>query len=124
VRLVTDGPELRGFPPPGQLPDLRWLGADYTSLLVHDLTAGLLRQDPGTMVLGVRCEATPEAAAACDSGGIIRSYDIRFSLEIFVRDGWSRLWRLTGMWTYAGRQLGTPAAAVTHRWELYGSYNM
>lgn len=124
VRLVTDGPELRGFPSPGQLAEFRWLGPDYTSLLVHDLTSGLLRQDPGTKVIGIRCEAPPERAASSDGAGVVRSCDVRFSLEIFVRDGWNRPWRLTGKWTYVGRELGTSQAAVTHYWELYGSHQM
>jgi hypothetical protein len=124
VRHVTDGPELHGFPPPGQLPELHWLGADYTSLLLHDLTSGLLRQDPGTRVIGVRCEGTPETAAKHDPSGVLRSYDACFALEIFVKDGRERTWRLTGKWTYVGRELGTPAAAVTHYWELFGAHDM
>jgi hypothetical protein len=115
---VTGGPELFGFPPPELLPDLRWLGPDYISVLVYDLTQGLLRQDPGTQVIGVRCEADPEMKAQVDPAGVIRAHDATFPLQVFVRDGAARPWRLRGRWTYSGRDLGTPAASINHYWQL------
>ncbi|MFD0851483.1 hypothetical protein ACFQ07_04595, partial [Actinomadura adrarensis] len=67
---MTGGPELNGFPPPERLPDLRWLGPDYVAVLVYDLTQGLLRQDPGTRVMGVRCEGEPELHPTVDPSGV------------------------------------------------------
>lgn len=116
--MVTGGTEVYGFPPPELLPELRWLGPDYVSVLVYDLTQGLLRQDPGTSVMGVRCDAAPSLKATVDSAGVIRAHDACFSLQIFVRDGAGRPWRLHGRWTYSGRELGTSAASITHYWEL------
>ncbi|GAA2587055.1 hypothetical protein SMC26_42855 [Actinomadura fulvescens] len=115
---MTGGPELYGFPPPGMLPDLRWLGPDYVSVLVYELTRGLLRQDAGTLVMGVRCEGEPELKGTVDPAGVIRAHDATFALQVFVRDGAGRLWRLTGRWTYSGRDLGTPSASITHFWQL------
>jgi hypothetical protein len=115
---VTGGPEVYGFPPPDLLPQLRWLGPDYVSVLVYDLTRGLMRQDGGTRVMGVRCDAEPLLKAAVDPAGVIRAHDASFSLQIFLQDGVGRPWRLHGLWTYAGRDLGTPAASITHYWEL------
>lgn len=115
---MTDGPELYGFPPPESLPELRWLGPDYISVLAYDLTQGLLRQDPGTNVLGVRCEGEPELKAAVDPAGVIRDHDATFPLQIFVKDGAERPWILSGRWTYSGRDLGTPAASINHFWQL------
>lgn len=110
--------EILGFPPPDQLPQLAWLGPDYVAVLVHDLTQGLLRQDTGTQVLGVRCEADPDLVAQVDPAGIIRAHDAGFPLQVFVQDGRGRPWRLRGRWTYVGRDLGTPAASIAHYWEL------
>jgi hypothetical protein len=119
VRDVTDAPELLGFPASGRLPQLRWLGPDYVSVLIHDLVRGLLRQDPGTQVMGVRCEGEPALRTSADPAGTIRGQDAAFALQVFVRDGGGRLWRLRGRWTYVGRDLGTAAASITHYWELF-----
>jgi hypothetical protein len=118
---VAVGSEVYGFPPPGRLPQLRWLGPDYVSVLVHDLTQGLLRQDSGTQVLGVRCEADPALQASADPAGVIRSHEASFQLQVFVQDGSGRPWRLNGRWTYAGRDLGTSAASVVHYWQLFSA---
>ncbi|MEW2357795.1 hypothetical protein [Spirillospora sp. NPDC029432] len=115
---MSGGPELYGFPPPARLPDLRWLGPDYVSVLVYDLTQGLLRQDPGTRVMGVRCEGEPELRPTVDPSGVIRAHDATFPLQVFVQDGAGRPWRLRGRWTYSGRDLGTAAASITHFWQL------
>ncbi|GLW64133.1 hypothetical protein Arub01_23770 [Actinomadura rubrobrunea] len=115
---MTGGPELYGFPPPAALPDLRWLGPDYVSLLVHDLTRGLLRQDAGTRVMGIRCDGEPELTATVDPAGYIRAHEACFPLQVFLQDGTGRPWRLRGRWTYSGRDLGTAAATVTHSWRL------
>ncbi|GAA4096480.1 MULTISPECIES: hypothetical protein [Actinomadura] len=115
---MTGGPELYGFPPPATLPDLRWLGPDYVSVLVHDLIRGLMRQDAGTRVMGVRCDGGPELKAAVDPAGVIRAHDACFPLQVFLQDGTGRPWRLRGRWTYCGRGLGTPGASVTHSWRL------
>ncbi|MFG2002771.1 hypothetical protein ACGFNU_26785 [Spirillospora sp. NPDC048911] len=115
---MTGGPELYGFPPPDMLPDLRWLGPDYVSVLVYDLTQGLLRQDSGTQVMGVRCEAPPDLQASVDPAGVIRAHDATFPLQVFVQDGTGRPWLLTGRWTYSGRGLGSPTASITHFWHL------
>ncbi|WP_018656740.1 hypothetical protein [Actinomadura flavalba] len=116
---MTVGPELFGFPPPVALPDLRWLGPDYVSVLVYDLTRGLLRQDPGTQVMGVRCEGDPDLRASVDSAGVIRSHDAAFPLQVFVQDGDGRPWRLRGRWTYSGRDLGTASASINHYWQMH-----
>ncbi|WP_131738193.1 hypothetical protein [Actinomadura roseirufa] len=115
---MTGGPELYGFPPPETLPDLRWLGPDYVSVLVRDLTRGLLRQDPRTSVLGVRCEGRPDLRPSADQSGVIRSHDASFPLQIYLKDGAGRPLRLRGRWTYSGRALGTARAVVTHSWQL------
>ncbi|GGV07577.1 hypothetical protein GCM10010182_28330 [Actinomadura cremea] len=115
---MTGGPELYGFPPPESVPDLRWLGPDYVSVLVHDLIRGLLRQDPRTSVMGVRCEGAPDLRPAVDHAGVIRAHDACFPLQVYVQDGSGRLWMLRGRWTYAGRELGTAAASVQHFWQL------
>jgi hypothetical protein len=115
---VTSCLELVGFTAPGELPQLGWLGPDYVAVLIHDLTQGLLRQDPGTQVMGVRCEAEPDLVASVDPAGIIRAHDARFPLQVFVQDGAGRPWCLHGRWTYMGRDLGTPAASISHYWEL------
>lgn len=116
---VSGGPALYGFPPPERLPHLRWLGPDYAAMLAYDLEQGLLRQDQGTRLRGVRCESEPFLkAATVDSAGIIRAHDAAFALEVLLSDGMHRSWRLRGRWTYVGRDLGTSAASVTHFWEL------
>jgi hypothetical protein len=111
--LETADLELVGFPSAMQLPQLCWIGPDYVSVLIYDLARGLLRQDPGTEVMGVRCDAEPTLRTV--AGG----QDAAFSLQVFVRDGGGRLWRLRGRWTYVGRKLGTKARSVTHYWELF-----
>jgi hypothetical protein len=107
-----------GFPPPDTLPDLRWLGPDYAAALARDLVEGLLRQDPGSRVMGVRCAGQPDLRASVDPAGVIRAHDASFTLQILVRDGALRSWRLRGSWTYSGRDLGTPIASVRHFWRL------
>jgi hypothetical protein len=124
VRDVTNAlraadPEVLGFPSSERLPQLRWLGSDYVSVLVYDLARGLLRQDPGTRVMGVRCDAAPTVRSSVDPAGLIRGQDAAFPLQVFISDGAGRLWRLRGRWTYVGRDLGTTAASVTHYWELF-----
>jgi hypothetical protein len=117
---VTSSPQLYGFPPPELLPRLRWLGGDYCGLLAHDLERGLLRQDPGTRLRALRCEADPVVTTVgVDLTGAPRAQDAVFALEVLLSDGVGRSWRLRGRWTYAGRDLGTPGARVTHYWELF-----
>ncbi|GAB3671529.1 hypothetical protein GCM10027589_40630 [Actinocorallia lasiicapitis] len=120
-RAVNTGPvppARYGFPPSEAVPHLRWLGGDYAALLVHELERGLLRQDPGTVLRGVRCEADPVLTTVTVDRGVLRAQDASFALEILLRDGLGRSWRLRGRWTYAGRELGTSHANVTHYWEL------
>jgi hypothetical protein len=117
--LETRGTEPLGFPPLQRLPQLRWIGPDYVSVLIYDLARGLLRQDPGTQVMGVRCDGEPALRTLADRTGVIRGQDAAFVLQVFVRDGGGRLWRLRGRLTYVGRALGTAAASVTHYWELF-----
>jgi hypothetical protein len=100
------------------LPQLRWLGPDYVSVLVHDLTLGLLRQDAGTRVMGIRCEGEPALQPSIDPAGMLRGQEVVFVLQVFVQDGTGRPWRLNGRWTYAGRDLGTATASIVHHWEL------
>jgi hypothetical protein len=119
TRLEGRAPELWGFPPPGRLPQLSWIGPDYVSILVHDLARGLQRQDPGTQVMGVRCDAEPTLRTSVGPAGVIRGQDVVFALQIFVCDGGGRLWRLRGRLTYVGRALGTARASVSHYWELF-----
>jgi hypothetical protein len=119
TRLEVRAPEPLGFPPPGRLPQLRWIGPDYVSVLVRDVARGLLRQDPGTQVMGVRCDGEPTLQTSVDPAGVIRGQDAAFALQVFLRDGGGRLWRLRGRLTYVGRALGTAGAAVTHYWELF-----
>jgi hypothetical protein len=124
VRRVTNGQsardlELLGFPPSERLPQLRWIGPDYAAVLVHDLARGLLRQDPGTQIMGVRCDNEPTLRTSVDLAGVVIGQDATFALQVFVRDGGGRLWRLRGRWTYVGRGLGTPSPSVTHYWELF-----
>jgi hypothetical protein len=85
---------------------------------VYDLTRGLLRQDSGTSVMGVRCEMDPTLKSSVDPAGVIRAQDAVFALQVYVKDGAGRPWRLSGRWTYSGRDLGTKAASITHYWEL------
>ncbi|ROO89217.1 hypothetical protein EDD29_6904 [Actinocorallia herbida] len=116
---MTGGPRLWGFAPPQQVPQLGWLGADYSAQLVHDLSQGLLRQDPGTHVIAVKCEGVPLLkSGGVDASGAVRAHDAAFSLEILLSDGVGRSWRLRGRWTYVGRELGTFRAQITHYWEL------
>jgi hypothetical protein len=124
VRHVTIGQpprdlELLGFPPSERLPQLRWIGANYAAILVQDKTRGLLRQDPGTQIMGVRCDDEPILRTSIDHAGVIRGQDATFALQVFVCDGGGRLWRLRGRWTYVGRALGTAAASLSHYWELF-----
>ncbi|MEO5873450.1 MAG: hypothetical protein ABIS86_18765, partial [Streptosporangiaceae bacterium] len=95
---MTGGPELYGFPPPDELPQLGWLGPDYAAMLAFDLEQGLLRQDKGTHVIGVRCESEPLLKTPS-----VRAQDAAFGLEVFLTDGIGRSWRLRGRWTYIGR---------------------
>jgi hypothetical protein len=124
VRHVTNGPErsgleLLGFPPSERLPQLRWIGPNYATVLVNDLARGLLRQDPGTQIMGVRCDDEPILRTSVDPFGAILGQNATFALQVFVRDGCGRLWRMRGRWTYVGRDLGTSAASLTHYWELF-----
>jgi hypothetical protein len=91
------------------------------SVLIHDLTQGLLRQHSGTQVMGVRCEADLALQASVDPAGVIRAHEASFRLEVFVQDGTGRHWRLNGRWTYIGRDLGTVTASITHHWELFSA---
>ncbi|SEG09987.1 hypothetical protein SAMN04489712_103213 [Thermomonospora echinospora] len=115
---MTGGPELHGFPPPELLPDLRWLGPDYLSLLVSDLARGLLRQDPGTRLMGVRCEGAPELWTEVDAAGTPRARHVTFPLQVFLQDGAERPWMLRGRWSYVGRELDTREACIDHYWRL------
>jgi hypothetical protein len=116
---VAGGPQLYGFPPPEFLPRLRWLGMDYSALLARDLAQGLLRQDPGTRLRAVRCESDPVVSTVgVDRAGVARAVDAAFPLEVLLTDGVGRSWRLRGRWTYAGRDLGTLQARVTHYWKV------
>jgi hypothetical protein len=100
---------------------LRWLGPDYVAVLLRDLSRGLRRQDAGTVVMGVHCEGTPMFKVSTDGIGMIRAHDAGFTLQVFIKDGTGRPWRLRGRWTYVGRDLGTAGASVTHYWELFSA---
>src|SRR5919109_4891259 len=83
------GVELYEFPAPRDLPQLGWLGPDYTSAVVSNLSAGLRKQDAGTELIAVKCEAQPQLEATVKGSGprdVISGQQARFDLQVLVRD--------------------------------------
>ena len=104
------GVELYEFPPPRDVPQLRWLGPDYTSAVVSSLLAGLREQDAGAELIAVNCEAPPEFEATVKGSGapnVISGQQARFDLQVLVRDGNGQHWRLRGRMTCTGELLDT-----------------
>ena len=114
----SHGVELYEFPPPRDVPQLGWLGPDYTSAVVSSLAAGLYEQDAGAELIAVKCEAPPELEATVKGSGprnVISGQQARFDLQVLVRDGNGRHWRLRGRMTCTGERLDTdePTAGMT-----------
>jgi hypothetical protein len=114
----TDGVELYEFPAQRDVPQLGWLGPDYTSAVVSNLGAGLREQDAGTELIAVKCEAPPQLEATVKGSGpreVVSGQQARFDLQVLVRDGNGQHWRLRGRMTCTGDRLDTdePAVGVT-----------
>ena len=114
----TDGVELYEFPAPRDVPQLGWLGPDYTAAVVSNLVAGLREQDAGSELIAVKCEAPPQLEVTVEGRGprdVISGQQARFDLQVLVRDGNGRHWRLRGRLTCTGERLDThePAVGVT-----------
>jgi hypothetical protein len=65
----TDGVELYEFPASRDVPQLGWLGPDYTSTVGSNLGAGLREQDVGTELIAVKCGAPPQLEATVKGSG-------------------------------------------------------
>ena len=118
------GVELYDFPAPRDVPQLSWLGPDYTSAVVSNLGAGLRRQDAGTELIAIRCEAPPQLEATVRGGGsrgVISGQRARLELQVLVRDGSGQAWRLRGQMTCTGQRLGTDESAVRVSFDLAGA---
>jgi hypothetical protein len=117
----TDGVELYEFPAPRDVPQLSWLGPDYTSAVVSNLSAGLREQDAGTELIAVKCEAPPQLDATVKGSGprdVISAQQARFDLQLLVRDGNGQHWRLRGRMTCTGHRLDTDEPAVDVTFDL------
>lgn len=114
------GVELYDFPGPRDLPQLGWLGPDYTLAVVSYLGTGLREQDAGTELIALKCEAPPQLEATVKGGsrGVISAQQARFDLQVLVRDGNGQHWRLRGRMTCTGERLDMDAPAVGMAFDL------
>lgn len=93
-----DGTDAYNFPDDFAAdPQLAWIGDDYLRLLIGALHRELRRHYPGAAILSIKCETQPELFTQARQGSHMASaVTIRFRLQILLRDGAARYWRLRG----------------------------
>jgi hypothetical protein len=80
---------------------LAWLGDDYPAALAERLRAGLVSQDPGTVVVEVECLAPPEIETAVrpaddrPGAGVATRMRVVLPLRARVTDSSARSWDLS-----------------------------
>jgi hypothetical protein len=77
---------------------LSWMGSSYVEYVVRQLSAGLSKQDDGGILLGVKCQGTPEMRTIVNEHtGAVRSVTLSLALQVLIRSKDGVAWRLVGI---------------------------
>ncbi len=86
---------LFSFPRDAELARLLYcLGPDYPAGLADSLETGFNRQQPGTRLAALRCQARPQIISREEQAGRLTQVEARFELEAFLGSPAAGDWRL------------------------------
>ncbi len=95
-------------------PLLAWMGDDYVQYIVTELLLRFQKQDPGTEMLGMKCEKAPQLLTSVhEPTGTVREVVAKFSLQILLQASDGRCWRLRGEAKFCAVGLDQPGSAST-----------
>lgn len=98
---------------------LFWMGDNYLLKIQNDFTEQLRAQDAGTTVIAIKSQTEPEFQHTVSSGnGTIHAVTVTFQLQVLVKDGSGKHWRLNGTCVYAGTELHTENPELNMDFEL------
>jgi hypothetical protein len=94
----VEGVDAYGFPADLQgYPLLLWMGEDYVRYIIEALLDGLRKQDPGTKMLVIQCDAEPQFSTSVDKKTeTVRSVVAEFKLQLLLQGASGQYWRLRG----------------------------
>jgi hypothetical protein len=93
-------------------PLLAWMGGDYVRFIATELLRRFRQQDPGTEMLGIKCEGRPKLlTSAGERTGTVRGVVAEFNLQVLLRSSSGRCWRLRGDGRFSAAGLDRPGQA-------------
>ena len=114
IQVYGFGTELDGHPLLG------WMGDDWVRFVALELLGQFRKQDAGTELLAVKCEAAPELQTRVQEGSnAVTEVELRLALQVLLRDSSGSSWRLRGVAEFTGRGLaGEQPASHTASFEI------
>ncbi len=117
---LFDETDFYNFPDKKELENsLYWMGENYLLYLKKDFLNAFQKQDPKTILVGIKCEEVPEFsyyASAMD--GKMLGIDATFHLQFLLLDGSERHWRINGICKYFATELNTVNMKVKMDFEI------
>src|SRR4051812_19441550 len=87
-------------------PLLEWMGADYVQFIATELLLRFRDQNPGTLMLAMKCESHPDISTQVEEvTGTAREVAVRAALQITLQDKDGDRWRLQGTGTFTATRL-------------------
>jgi hypothetical protein len=78
-------------------PHLQWMGSNYVETIVNKVSAGLIKQEPGTQVIAIQCLRAPELSTRVNGrDDSIVEMTVKIPIQVRLRNSQSAHWRLNG----------------------------
>ena len=78
-------------------PHLQWMGSNYVETIVNKVSAGLIKQEPGTQVIAMQCLQAPELSTRVNGrDDSIIEMTVKIPIQVLLKNSQSAHWRLNG----------------------------
>lgn len=95
------------------------MGDDWVTFVTARLLAEFQRQDPGTKMIHINCEAEPSMETrATPSSAVVTTVSLRVPLQLLLCDSTGRYWRIAGVGLFRGEHLEGGSPSHTTSFEI------
>lgn len=94
---------------------LYWMGADYLEYIVENLNKEFTKQNPGTVLIAIKCQSDPEFQSRVQAPtNYLSEVSAEFALQILLRDNSGQAWRLNCRDLYLASALDGDSPSIGH----------